>query len=406
MILGSISLLDCLVFVLFLAPQLLIQAGLYQTLLLFKILPFLFFRLPYQLITERYLTKKENRTPFVRNATFFQDLVIRCVRYAFAKMPASVGRVFFSKWVAYPFLRWRLLRHGYLESSISYQEVDKKGVKGLWVVCDQREKPDIVIYYCHGGGFSMGSSYFYLEFLMAWITCLKHRGFRNPAVFALEYTLVPEGTWPTQFDETRQGYQFLSDFMGDAGRICVSGDSAGATLILSLLLSMDKQSALKRPSLAVLVSPWTHLFSILNQNTPSDYLDRDALHLYARQYVGEAPIDDDPANASSPQDEKREVFSTSDEFISPGLSTRWKEASPQKGFCIVHGSEEVFTPGIQQMVKNMRRDGVSVKVANEVQGGIHAWPVVNLFLGESREERLKGLNVLTDYVVSNMEPGN
>jgi acetyl esterase/lipase len=404
MILDSISLIDCLVFVLFLLPQLLVQAGLYQTLLLLKVVPFLFFRLPYQLVSERYFPRKGKRTPFVKNATFFQDLVIRCVRYAFAKMPASIGRVFFSKRVVYPFFRWRLLRQGYLESSITYQEVKKKGVKGLWIVPEQSEKPDIVIYYCHGGGFSMGSTYFYLEFLIAWITCLKGRGFRNPAVFALEYTLVPDAVWPTQFEETRQGYRFLSDFMGNTGQICVSGDSAGATLILSLLLFLGKQSALGRPGLAVLISPWTHLFSNLNRNTPSDYLDLDALHLYARQYVGKSLVDDDPAAAASPQDEERNVFSTDDKLISPGLSTHWKDASPHKGFCVVHGSEEVFTPGIQQMVNNMRRDGVSVRVTNE-NAGIHAWPVVNLFLEESRSERLKGLNIMTDYVISSMGSG-
>jgi acetyl esterase/lipase len=401
MILDSISLIDCFVFVLCLIPQLLVQAGFYQILLLIKIVPFLFLRLPYDLVSERYLTRRERRTPFVKNATFFQDLVVRCVRYAFAKMPANVGRVFFSKSVALPFLRWRLVRQGYLESSISYQEIDRKGVKGLWIVPDPSEKPDIVIYYCHGGGFSMGSTYFYLEFLMAWITCLQGRDFRNPAVFALDYSLVPDATWPTQFEETRQGYKFLSNFMEDTGRICVSGDSAGGTLILSLLVSLNKQSTLGRPGLAVLISPWTHLFSELNRNTPSDYLDRDALHLYARQYVGEAPINDDPTAPSCPQDEEREVFSTTDKLISPGLNVHWRDASPQKGFCIVHGSEEVFAPGIQQMVKHMRQDGVSVRVKNE-DGGIHAWPVVNLFLGESRAERLKGLSIMTEYVVSSM----
>lgn len=401
MILDSISLIDCLVFVLCLIPQLLVQVGLYQTLLLLKVVPFLCFRLPYQLVSERYLTGRESRTPFVKNATFFQDLVVRCVRYAFANMPASIGRVFFSKPVALPFFRWRLLRQGYLESSISYQKIEKKGVKGLWIIPDSNEKPDVVIYYCHGGGFSMGSTYFYLEFLIAWITCLQGRGFLNPAVFALEYSLVPDATWPTQFEETRKGYKFLSDYLGDTGQICVSGDSAGATLVLSLLLSLDKQSTFGRPGLAVLISPWTHLFSSLNRNTPSDYLDRDALHLYARQYVGEAPTNDDPVAVSSSRDEREEVFSTSDKLISPGLNTNWRAFSPRKGFCIIHGSEEVFAPGIQASIKNMRRDGLSVRVTNEA-GGIHAWPVVSLFLGESRAERLKGLSIMTEYVVTNM----
>ena len=42
MILGPISLLDCVIFLLFLAPQLLYQAGLFPTLLVgAKVLPFL-----------------------------------------------------------------------------------------------------------------------------------------------------------------------------------------------------------------------------------------------------------------------------------------------------------------------------------------------------------------------------
>ena len=108
------------------------------------------FKLPYRFYYERYWLKPELRSPFCRNATVFQDVVIRCVRYAFAYIPASVGRVFFSKWVAHPFLRFRLLRHGYLHSPMFYQEVVRRDVKGLWVITDEKSDPDLIIYYCHG----------------------------------------------------------------------------------------------------------------------------------------------------------------------------------------------------------------------------------------------------------------
>ena len=135
-----------------------------------------------------------------------------------------------------------------------------------------------------------------------------------------------------------------------------------------------------RPGLAILLSPWTHLVSDLNQNTPSDYLDKDSLHLYAQQYAGEA--------------------TESDEVISPGLCvSRWKRASPHHGFRIIHGAEEVFTPGIEDMVKSMKKDGASVKVHKQ-EAGIHAWPVVNLFLGETRKERLTGLDIMTEHIMS------
>lgn len=237
-----------------------------------------------------------------------------------------------------------------------------------------------------GGGFSMGSSYFYLEFLIAWATCLKEQGFRNPAIFALEYTLVPDSKSPTQLNETKNGYKFLLDSFGPdiASRICVGGDSAGATLILSMLLHpgpLDQEpqfETLPRPGLAVLLSPWTHLVSDLNQNTASDYLDKDSLHLYAKQYAGESTETND--------------------VISPGLSQgHWSRASPRGGFRITHGEEEVFTPGIQEMVRHMKTDGASVELHTQ-PAGIHAWPVVDLFLGESREERLRGLKIITNFV--------
>jgi acetyl esterase/lipase len=226
----------------------------------------------------------------------------------------------------------------------------------------------------------MGSSYFYLEFLIAWVTRLKDKGFENPAVLALDYTLVPDATWPRQLTEVRAGYRFLLEYMKiEPLKICVSGDSAGATLILSHLLHDGESEHEPRPGLAILISPWTHLISDLNQNTASDYLDSESLHLYARQYAGEFSVDGD--------------------IISPGLSNRWKRASPSGGFCIIYGSEEVFAPGIQVMVKSMMRDGVLVKVYQE-DAAIHAWPVVNLFLCDRRENRLKGIDIMTNLLTS------
>lgn len=241
----------------------------------------------------------------------------------------------------------------------------------------------------------MGSAYFYLEFLIAWITRLRERGFKHPAVFALEYTLVPDAVWPRQFVETCAGYKLLVDYMGDASRICVSGDSAGATLILSRLLhhggghdDEEKEPVIdetRKPALAILISPWTHLISPLNRNTASDYLDADALQLYGGQYLGAESAD----NA----------------LISPGLTEgRWKIASPTKGYCIVYGAEEVFAPAIEETIRHMKNDGARVEARRE-PGGIHAWPVVNLFLGSSREERLKGLDQITEMVVERIGTG-
>ena len=223
---------------------------------------------------------------------------------------------------------------------------------------------------------------------MAWLTCMKTRGFQNPALFALDYTLVPDAQWPVQFREVREGYRFLRESLGEgsSAKICVAGDSAGATLILSMLLhpgSLDQEpqyQAFDRPGLAVLLSPWTHLVSELNTNTRSDYLDNQSLHLYARQYAGHATVNDP--------------------LISPGLSTgKWKKASPIGGYRILYGAEEVLAGGITETAGHMAHDGASVKLHRQT-AGIHAWPVVNLFLGETRQERLEGLERIADYIMS------
>jgi hypothetical protein len=144
MILTQISYLDCLVFLIFLAPQLLFHVGLWRTARwLIGAIPLLgahkmsshqtkflliilkAVELPFGFVKERYFTPFKARSPFVQRATLFQDLVIRCVRYAFACMPAYIGRVFFSKAVALPFLRFRMLRHGYLQSPVKWHEVNQ-----------------------------------------------------------------------------------------------------------------------------------------------------------------------------------------------------------------------------------------------------------------------------------------
>jgi hypothetical protein len=83
------------------------------------------FLIPYQFIKERYFTPYEHRSPFVQRATVFQDIVIRFVRYAFAFMPAFLGRVFFSKHVSLPFLRFRMLRHGIVTAPLRWTEINR-----------------------------------------------------------------------------------------------------------------------------------------------------------------------------------------------------------------------------------------------------------------------------------------
>ncbi|KAK0325412.1 hypothetical protein LTR54_005053 [Friedmanniomyces endolithicus] len=412
MILSQIAWIDCLAFLLFLAPQLLLHVNTIdlaicackaiphlrttplQTPLTYRnplTTPLPVLTLPSRLIHERYLTPRAHQSPFVQHATLFQDLVIRCVRYAFTSIPAPIGAVFFSRPVALPFLRFRMLRHGYLRSPIYWRAINRKGLQGLFLIHDETRRPDVVVYYCHGGGFSMGSAYFYLEFLFAWVSLLKDAGYANPALFALEYTLVPEATYPTQLQEALKGYKYCLSIAEDPSRICVSGDSAGATLVLSLLLCLSNYAGGMRdklPGLAIPISPWTVILNPNHRNTTSDYLDKDSLHLYGSQYIGTKARSDDP-------------------LVSPGSCKDlawWRRASPTLGWFFVYGAEEVFAPDAKELVAVLKKGGIPVEVLKE-KGWIHAWPVVKLFLCNSQEERQSGLRAMVKFMRERLKPG-
>ena len=228
----------------------------------------------------------------------------------------------------------------------------------------------------------MGSSYFYLEFLLVWVSLLKQAGYRNPTLFALEYSLVPDAIYPTQLQQTMAGYEHARSMVEDTSRICVAGDSAGATLILSLLLFIGQLPVHQRhlPGYASLISPWPKLVSPQNRNTASDYLDADSLQLYGRQYASMADVDDP--------------------LVSPGACKDfiwWVNASPSAGFGVVFGSEEVFALDIKELVAILRRSGCAVSV-REDPGGIHAGPLVSLYLADTQTQRQKGLRDLTKMI--------
>ncbi|KAK1238673.1 hypothetical protein MKX07_004249 [Trichoderma sp. CBMAI-0711] len=408
MILGPVSLIDCAVFCIYLAPQLLRQAGFFPTaLVVLQTIPFLLFVLPVQFFWNRYCRSySSHKSSHLKGSTIFEDVVIRCVRYAFASIPANVGRVFFSKEVALPFLRWRMKRHGYADFPVYWKEEtigegDAK-VNGIWIKQHSDQEPDIVIYYAHGGGFAMGSSYFYFEFLLAWHSLLVDAGYENPAIFALDYSLVPDEVYPTQILQTLQGYKHVLEVAKDASKVCVAGDSAGGTLILSMLLEVgiqvQSQQAMgvklgkKRgvpgdfrpdfaiPRMAMLISPWITLASSLHFLSPVDYLNRNTLWKYGHQYAGDTMIHGGMASPGRCDDVKL-----------------WKAASPERGYFITYGGDEVLAPDIENFVSRLGAGKVEIE-ARRFDGGIHAWPVASLFLSSTRRKRLYGLRTIVGEI--------
>jgi acetyl esterase/lipase len=264
----------------------------------------------------------------------------------------------------------------------------KPDFKALWIIPHADQPPDMIVLYCHGGGFAMGSGYFYLEFLFAWVSLLQQSGYRNPAILSLEYTLVPDAVYPTQVKQALAAYRYAYSVMNDNGtRICVSGDSAGGSLVLSLLLHLRNVSQFRQPGLAVLISPWVTTLSQDHVNTASDYLDMNTLHQYGAQYMANVDV------------------SARDVFASPGNRTEmktWIEASPISGWIVAWGIEELLHSDINTFVSRLKKAGLEVSSILAPEG-IHAWPVAALYLGDSREQRLLGLKTIVERMRQKMD---
>ena len=232
----------------------------------------------------------------------------------------------------------------------------------------------------------MGSSYFYLEFLMTWVQLLLDAGFKHPAIFALEYTLVPDASFPIQLNEAFSGYELVMESVKDPDKICVSGDSAGATIALALLLFISRMADLMKkhgdeigdcipprgPKIALLISPWATLISKKHKNTPEDFLDAETLHRYARQYAG--------------------LKSPHDHLVSPGECrsvSAWTDCGVKR-IIVIYGSEELLADEIEDFVQFLGKCGLEVDTIVQ-EGKIHVWPFISFFLSSGHEKRLESL---------------
>lgn len=137
---------------------------------------------------------------------------------------------------------------------IPSQSPEVDAIHAEWNYVNRARMKKYVILYCHGGGYSTGSSLYArtLTGKLAMATSMD--------VLSFDYRLAPENPYPAATEDAMSVWNFLMLLGYGARDIILAGDSAGGNLALSLTLKLKAEGRLL-PRGLVLMSPWTDLTS-------------------------------------------------------------------------------------------------------------------------------------------------
>ena len=135
---------------------------------------------------------------------------------------------------------------------ITYQEFTIDEMPAEWVVVNRPHVRRNVILYCHGGGYSTGSTKY------ARTITSKLALNTSMDVLAFDYRLAPENPYPAALEDCLKVWDYLMLQGYGARDIVVAGDSAGGNMALVLVHKLKEEGRML-PGGLVLFSPWTDM---------------------------------------------------------------------------------------------------------------------------------------------------
>ena len=168
-----------------------------------------------------------------------------------------------------------------IPDDVEVRPVNAGGVSSLALSAGSERGPTIL--YLHGGGYIVGSAYGYRPLAGALVAAA--------GVDALvpDFRLAPEHPFPAALEDALAAYAWLIEQPG--AQVVLAGDSAGAGLVCSLLLTVHAQG-LPQPAGAVLMCPAVDLTgqSVLSAAAPPDAVS--VARRSAESYLAGHPIED------------------------------------------------------------------------------------------------------------------
>lgn len=210
-----------------------------------------------------------------------------------------------------------------------------EAIHGEWIYVNRAHMKKYIILYCHGGGYSTGSS------LYARTLTTKLASSTSMDVLSFDYRLAPEHPYPAATQDAMQVWNYLMLLGYGARDVILAGDSAGGNLALSLCLQLKNQGRLM-PRGLVLMSPWTDLTSS------------------GKSHVSKAEID--PVLNASYLEQMIENYAAGQELTDPLISPLFGEYEGFPPIYIQVGSNEILQDDAVLLYKKLLKDNVSVKL--------------------------------------------
>lgn len=230
---------------------------------------------------------------------------------------------------------------------ILIRSVDIQGMAGEWVSVNRAHMKKYVILYCHGGGYSTGSS------LYARTLTTKLAASTSMDVLCFDYRLAPENPYPAALQDAMKAWDYLMLLGYGARDVIIAGDSAGGNMALSLVLKLKEEERLL-PRGLVLMSPWTDLTSSgkthQSRAAVDPVLDAEYLERMIQGYVKGQVMD-------MPED-----LENSMDLNNPMISPLFGDFTGFPPTYIQVGDNEILLSDSIMLHKKMIQENVSVKL--------------------------------------------
>ena len=176
----------------------------------------------------------------------------------------------------------RMLSSMPLDDDITTERVGAGGVPAEWIAAPGAEEQRILLY-LHGGGYAFGSMRTHRVMLAHISRAAKAR------VLGLDYRLAPENPFPAPVEDSVAAYRWLLANGADPGKIVIGGDSAGAGLMVAVLVAL-KYIGEPLPAAGVGISSWADMEatgqSYVNNAEVDPSVSRDRILRIAKLYLG------------------------------------------------------------------------------------------------------------------------